>query len=208
MRALLVLALLAATSTAAAGPQPLKPFPVRAPEAIVVAMDFERAPDEARHVLDGKITKLTRDKDGIHRVTLGRQRFEVGLPPNVKLPLRVGDRIRAELWVDRGKLHARVTDARGVPLVFMNELPDGWTMTIGDVATERRDRAPIYQHRIELTAPNTPTTTFAGWLGGDIDGQRYVVYAEARVVNEAEAAKLGVKVAWSRSLFSGVVRVR
>lgn len=210
MRTLALLALVFATTTAAAAPRPLAPFAVGEPEIIVVALDGGEPPAAGvRTRIEGKVTKVKRDREGMHFVSVGRKRFEIGLPPNVKLPVRRGDRIRAELWVDdRGKLHARVTDAKGAPLVFMNEVPDGWAMTIGERAADRPDRPPVYQHRIHLTAPSTPPTTFAGWLDGDVDGRRYIVYGEARVVDQAEARKLGAKIDWERSLFSGVVHVK
>lgn len=205
-----VVALLFVPIVAAAAPRPLVSFAPEEPAAIVVAVDFDAKPEPTRVEIAGKVTLVVRDRDGIYHIHLDKKRFQIALPPNVKLPIRRGDRVRAAMWVgdtDK-KIHARVTDVAGAPLVFMNELPEGWTMTIADVAKDRPDRPPVYQHRIELVAPTITSLTFAGWLVGAVGRQRYIVYAEARVVDRAEAQRRGVTVDWDRSLFSGIVRVR
>lgn len=209
MRVLGVLPFLFLSSLAAAAPRPLASFVPKEPASVVVAVDFDAAPDHERVEIAGKVRLVKRDRDGIYHIHLDKQRFQIALPSNVKLPIRRGDRVRAAMWIgdtDK-KIHARVTDAAGAPLVFMNELPDGWTMTIADVAKDRPDRPPVYQHRVQFEAPTIPSITFAGWLVGAVDRHRYIVYAEARVVDAAEAQRMGVTVDWDRSLFSGIVRV-
>ncbi len=210
MRVLAVLAFLFVPVIAAAAPRPLAPFDPGKPALVVVAVDFDATPENKLVEIAGKVKLVKRDRDGIFHVHLDKQSFQIGLPPNVKLPIRRGDRVRAAMWIDDKdkKIHARVTDASGAPLVFMNEIPEGWTMTIADVAKDRPDQPPVYQHRVELAAPSTPSIAFTGWLDGAVDRQRYIVYAEARVVDQAEARRMGVTIAWDRSLFSGIVRVR
>lgn len=210
MRVLAILPLLFVPMMAAAAPRPLAAFVPAEPAVVVVAVDFDATPDPERVEIAGKVKLVKRDRDGIYHIHLDKQRFQVALPSNVKLPIRRGDQVRAAMWIGNTdkRIHARVTDAAGAPLVFMNELPDDWTMTIADIAKDRPDGPPVYQHRVQLAAPAIASITFAGWLIGAIDRHRYIVYAEARVVDQAEAQRMGVTVNWDRSLFSGIVRVR
>lgn len=179
------------------------------PAPVVVATSDE--PDDTRRVVEGKVTRIKALGGGVTRITVGRGpgkgHFQVGLPPRVKLPVRPGDAIRAELWAEGGTLHARVTDRDGLPLVMMNELPTGWAMAIG-ADTGRDPRGPRHQHLVSLTAPGGVAATFEGWVRGPVDGATYRIYGEAAVIDVKAAEAMGLAPTWTQSIWSGVVRER
>ncbi|MDP3155159.1 MAG: hypothetical protein Q8N23_20940 [Archangium sp.] len=161
-----------------------------------------------RRAIEGRVTKVTGPQDLVYVVHVGRSKFEVGLPPKVKLPVRVGDDVRAEVWIAEGKWHARVSDARGSPLLFMNENPPGWTLELGVPAEKTPSKPPRQEREVVLRIGEVDAAHMYGWQRGSVDGMVFLVWGQAAVIDEARAQAMGLRPTWTRSIFSGVVRVR
>ena len=168
----------------------------------------EPPPEGERRAIEGRVSKVTGPHDLVYVVHVGRSKFEVGLPPEVKLPLRVGDDVRAELWTSEGKWHARVSDSKGSPLVFMNESPPGWSFEIGVPAEKGSSKPPRQEREVVLRIGEVAAAHMYGWQRGTVDGRDFLVWGQGAVIDEARAQAMGLRPTWTCSLFSGVVRVR
>ncbi len=176
-------------------------------ELVVVSTGDEA--DTERRKLHGKITQLKKLEGGVVRVSVAgtRQTFQVALPAKLPMPLRRGDTITADLWVDGAKLHARIVDAQGKPLIFMNELPADWSITTG-ARCQTGHRPPRWEHNIRLETPSTEPQEFRGYVFGTVAGDSYWIEGSAATIDVADAKQKGLTPTWTSSQWFAVVRKR
>jgi hypothetical protein len=160
---------------------------------VVTQMVLDKEHQGLRVTLRGSLRRLGRDESPgqptelpVDASTPDPDSFLLQLPQGVPPPFNVGDTVQAELWtVEVGAFardyHVRITGANGEPLLYVFEVPEGWTVGLGPRVNSPSDFGAIHERALLVTPPQGTPTPVSGWRRGERAGTSFGVYGYARI---------------------------